>query len=328
MTQFTIHSPMVTGSGAWILHQILAENLKDYCMQAINPLKASFSPLLILDRNDDCSIIHTAPDLGPYILPRSAIKILTFHNFYFDKQFRAYTTPMQQLYYQTLLKYSIIEACKKADVLVAVSDFVANKIYENLPQFNNKIKIIKNGIDVTRFSPIKKTELNKIKILYVGNISRRKGKQILLEIAKRLPKNCILQITLGLRDSTISKHPNIELVGNVPYKEMHKLYQQADILFFPTIREGFGLCVAEAMACGLPVVSTNHSAIPELVNDKKGGLLCEINNLPQMLEAIKKLSNDRKLRNDMGAYNREKAVKEFDSKRMIEEYQSVFSSFR
>ena len=67
---------------------------------------------------------------------------------------------------------------------------------------------------------------------------------------------------------------------------MHKVYQQSDILFFPTLREGFGLVVAEAMACGLPVVTTDCSSLPELIDHGKGGYLCEPNNLEDMIGRI------------------------------------------
>ena len=55
---------------------------------------------------------------------------------------------------------------------------------------------------------------------------------------------------------------------------MPERYGSMDILLMPSVREGFGLSIAEAMACGLPVVATNCSAIPELIDDGKGGFLC------------------------------------------------------
>jgi glycosyltransferase involved in cell wall biosynthesis len=105
---------------------------------------------------------------------------------------------------------------------------------------------------------------------------------------------------------------------------MPQIYQQADILLFPTVREGFGLAAAEAMACGLPVVATNCSSLPELIDNGKGGFLCPIGDVEAFAEKINFLAENPELRREMGEYNRAKVEKMFTLNRMVGEYQQLF----
>jgi glycosyltransferase involved in cell wall biosynthesis len=93
---------------------------------------------------------------------------------------------------------------------------------------------------------------------------------------------------------------------------------------FPTVREGFGLVAAEAMACGLPVVATNCSSLPEIVVDGKGGFLCELGNAEEFAEKINLLANSPELRREMGEFNRARVETLFTEERMIKEYQQLF----
>ena len=113
-------------------------------------------------------------------------------------------------------------------------------------------------------------------------------------------------------------------IGAVPYSDMPKVYQDADILLFPTVREGFGLAAAEAMACGLPVVATNCSSLPELIDNGKGGFLCPVGDVEAFAEKINLLADSPKLRREMGEYNRSKVEKMFTVQRMVSEYKDLF----
>jgi glycosyltransferase involved in cell wall biosynthesis len=105
---------------------------------------------------------------------------------------------------------------------------------------------------------------------------------------------------------------------------MPEVYQQHDILIAPTVREGFGLAIAEAMSCGLPVVASHCSAIPELIDEGKGGFLCPVGDVKAFAEKINLLADSPKLRREMGEYNRAKVEKMFTLDRMIKEYQDLF----
>ena len=89
-------------------------------------------------------------------------------------------------------------------------------------------------------------------------------------------------------------------------------------------QEGFGLSVAEAMACGKPVVTTNGSSLPELVIDEKGGFLCEMDNVKEFAESIRIIAEDASLRREMGIFNRNRVEKKFTLDRMVKEYIKVY----
>jgi glycosyltransferase involved in cell wall biosynthesis len=105
---------------------------------------------------------------------------------------------------------------------------------------------------------------------------------------------------------------------------MPALYQSVDALFMPSVREGFGLCIAEAMAAGLPVVAANASAFPELVVNGQGGTLCEIDDLPAYVQAFRQLAENPNQRRQQGEFNREKAERLFSLPRMVQAYRILF----
>ncbi len=324
-----VFSPMTTGNGAWILHKHLSDSIPGYDLKSVKPYYALFTPGLKLfePSNGEYDIYHSAPDLGSAMIPKDVAVVHTFHNFYFDDFMLKHSSVSQRVYYLSLLKYSINKACQCSDRIVCVSDFIADLVLKYMPEHRPKIMVIKNGIDSEQFKPGQIPHDDaQVKILFAGNPTKRKGLEILLNFADSLPDNCILQCTSGARDVKIAEHPKIKLLGHVPHSQMQMLYQQSDILFFPTLREGLSLVSLEAMSCGLPIVTTKDTSQQELIDHKKGGFLCDINHLEQMLDGIKQLANNKSMREEMGAYNREKILKHFDSKRMVNDYQSLFSN--
>lgn len=107
---------------------------------------------------------------------------------------------------------------------------------------------------------------------------------------------------------------------------MPEIYQDADILLFPTVREGFGLAAAEAMASGIPVVTTNCSALPELVHHGKGGYLCSIGNVDDYAKRINFLASSPEIRKKMGEYNRQRIEENFTLSIMINRYEKLFDT--
>ncbi|MRR18410.1 MAG: glycosyltransferase, partial [Deltaproteobacteria bacterium] len=80
----------------------------------------------------------------------------------------------------------------------------------------------------------------------------------------------------------------------------------------------------EAMSCGLPVVATDCSSLPELIDEGKGGFLCPVGDVDAFADRICHLAENARLRREMGDYNRAKVEKLFTLNRMIAEYQKLF----
>jgi glycosyltransferase involved in cell wall biosynthesis len=215
---------------------------------------------------------------------------------------------------------------KKAAVVTAVSHYIARLAQEDL-RMVLPIKVIYNGVDTKMFSPARysMTHQNEVKVFFSGNLKVRKGSHWLPGIANKLNKNIRIFYTQGLRAQNILPlSPNIESIGSVSFEQMPDRYRQMDILLMPTVREGFGLSVAEAMACGLPVVVSDCSSLPELIDHGKGGYLCPVGNVDMFAEKINFLAENPDLRKQMGEYNRAKVEMMFSLDQMIENYKKLF----
>ncbi|MGX5201537.1 glycosyltransferase family 4 protein [Aliikangiella sp. IMCC44632] len=323
-----IISPVSRGNGAHVLHKLLESKLPDYRVTDYNPWITLFPPLLYpIGRRQQADIIHSLMDYGIFHKRSKIPLVLTLHNYVLDAYMSPFLSKLQNLHRKTDLKWLTQMSLRRADYLTAVSQYVADKTTQNL-RLKKPIKVIYNGIDHQRFVPLEKTRSNstkQIKVLFCGNLSKRKGGHWLPDIIRLLPENIIIQYTAGLRNIPDSfKHPRLVPLGKLEYADMHKLYQQADIFLFPTVREGFGLVVAEAMACQLPVVSSNCSAIPELVTHGKGGYLCETGNVAEYAKAIMLLADSPNLRLQMGQYNRAQVEQKFTLDSMLKNYTDFF----
>jgi len=326
-----IRSVMASGNGAYIVHAELANTLHNYELHACNPYLCSIPGLPspgLRKWLGEAPIVHLSPSYGHIPLPQSPSRVLTFHSFDIDPNDMDQASTVQRFYYKNVLRHAVISASKSADRLVAVSKFVADCIRRHSLADNKVVEVIYNGIDIQRFRPMTEEYRDRpLRVLFVGNPTRRKGFHLLARLADQLPNGVELVFTSGLRNELVNTvHTRLISLGHVEYSEMHHVYQQADILLFPAYREGFGLCVAEAMASGLPVISSNRSAIPELIDEGRGGFLVEPDDLSTMLQRTLRLLADAPLRQAMGTWNRERAIKDFDRTRMVREYQSVFES--
>jgi glycosyltransferase involved in cell wall biosynthesis len=322
---------MVSGNGAYIVHAELASTLENYELLACNPYLGAIPGLPSPDLRKwlgKASIVHLAPNYGHVSLPQGSSRVVTFHSFDIDPDDMEQASTIQRFYYKNVLRHAVIAATKSADRLVAVSKFVADCIRRHCPIDKKPVEVIYNGIDTQRFRPITEVDRDRpLRVLFVGNPTRRKGFHLLAELAEQLPDGVELAFTSGLRDERVeTAHKRLVSLGRTPYSEMHRLYQEADILLFPAYREGFGLCIAEAMASGLPVVSTKCSAIPELIDEGRGGFLVAPGDIVGMLERTRRLLADAELRRDMGEWNRSRAVRDFDSARMVKSYRELFAT--
>ncbi|ABC78153.1 lipopolysaccharide 1,2-N-acetylglucosaminetransferase [Syntrophus aciditrophicus SB] len=321
-----ILSPMPTGNGAFVLHKIIEAGIKGYRVLPYSPYREFFPaslPFLLCGQKP--SLIHTTADYGICFHRRGIPLVLTLHGFFLDSMIQRYSTFIQRIHYKTDLRWFTLASLKTADVVTSVSRFIAETAQQELG-LSRKIRVIYNGIDTTAFFSSKnKTNGKFLRVLYAGNLRRRKGAFLIPVIAQHLNPGITIEYTRGLRViSSLPSAPNLIDIGNIPKKDMPELYRQYDLFLFPSVREGFGLVIAEAMACGLPVVATNASAIPELVIHGKGGFLCEIGNATDFAEKINLLAEAPDLRREMGEFNRARVEKYFTQERMIREYSELF----
>ena len=324
-----IISPVATGSGAYVVHSLLESRVPGYRVSSYHPYWALF-PFAIsraaATRRAD--LIHTTPDHARCFYLKSIPLVITFHGYVLDGYMRPYCSWFTNIYHLTVLRFWIRSAIKMAHTVTAVSRFMARIVQQDL-NLSRPVNIIYNGVDANHFTPETSSRSNtkEVRILFSGNLTRRKGAHWLPSIAKQLQRNVRIFYTQGLRTRTgLASSSNLQPIGAVPFKDMPNYYRQMDVLLMPSVREGFGLVVAEAMASGLPVVASDCSAIPELVDNGKGGFLCPVGDVEAFAEKINLLSDSPKLRHEMGEYNRTKVEKMFTLDRMAKEYQELFEN--
>ena len=251
--------------------------------------------------------------------------VVTFQNYVLDRYMWNYSTWPQRIHYHTDLYYFTKKALARGDVITSVSVFTANLVKRELG-YARDIPVIYNGVDTDAFTPPEQARRSKkIIIAFSGNPTIRKGADLLPQICARLDENIEIVCTKGLRNrSNLPSAENLRLIAPVPHQRMKEFYNGADILLMPTVREGLPFAVLEAMSCGLPVVASNSSSLPELVVDGAGGYLSSVGDADRFAQNINRLARDYTQRTMMGEYNRARVLRKFTMQGMITKYATLF----
>lgn len=200
----------------------------------------------------------------------------------------------------------IKEEYEEADVINVLSTYAKKSFVENGIS-ENKVIVTEFGIDTKKFWPSEvPKEHNDFRILYVGRLELLKGIQYLLQAFSSIKgRNFSLTLVGPILPEIkpILKQYNddrIEIVGAVSQDSLVSYYQQADLFVFPSINDAFGLVVLEAMACGVPVVTTDHSCGHDLVTDGKDGFVVPSRDAEAIKEKIEILLDDHERLQLMG----------------------------
>ena len=188
------------------------------------------------------------------------------------------------------------EAAAGADLLIAVSASTASQIEHYLQVPSSRIRVIHHGI-VPRVVP----DLPREKIvLCVGAIQRRKNQAMLIRAFRALPKDWTLVLAgshgyeadEAVREAARSPvKERIRITGYLDDEQIGDLYGRSGIFAFPSLDEGFGMPVLEAMAAGIPVIAGNRSALPEVCGD--AAELIDPLNEEELASALLKLCDRR-----------------------------------
>jgi len=204
---------------------------------------------------------------------------------------------------------------KRANSAVSVSRY----LQKDLEKMNLNSEVVYNKIEANKFSEgldglrvRKKYKLsNHPLILYVGRISPHKGCHLLIEAFRILKHrfNSAKLLIVGKYTFPLYSYYNtlqqiaddsVIFTGYVPDEELPYYYAACDVYATGTIWEGFNLPLAEAQACGKPVVAFNIGPHPEIVKDGETGLLVPAQDVKAFAEAMSRLLEDKELRLKMG----------------------------
>ncbi len=183
----------------------------------------------------------------------------------------------------------ILQAADQAAASIGVCQALMTKLAE-LGGSPSKLNVLRNGVDLERFVPEDRREARKHLglategryLLMVGNLVELKGQHIAIEALAQLPGVTLLIAGAGPEQSALKAlaqrlgvADRVHWAGLVPQADLKWWYSAADALALCSSREGWPNVLLEAMACGTPVLSTNVSGTPDMVNTPAAGVLLE-----------------------------------------------------
>ena len=221
-----------------------------------------------------------------------------------------------RMFYSRWMPYSY----RKADQIITISESTKADITRVLKIPEEKITVIPLAYDERFEKPISKSKIEAVKlkykianeyILHLGTLEPRKNLDFLIGVFARLIENdgCKdLQLVItgkkgwyyeGLFEKVrrLKLKTRVIFTGYVDDEDKPALYRAAKIFAFPSLYEGFGLPPLEAMASGVPVVSSNTSSLPEVVAE--AGILLSPRNESEWVKALERINRDRELRSRM-----------------------------
>ncbi|WP_375514631.1 glycosyltransferase family 4 protein [uncultured Nostoc sp.] len=239
-----------------------------------------FSSLPEAPLYSNCRFVITSFDMIPLRFPKRFSPLIPYHRYY---------TP---------------QVLKQAQHIICISQTTAEDITKFYGIPANKITPIPLAYDRTHFSPLNLPTCNYF--LYIGRQEPYKNIQRLISAFAALPncKDYELWLagpsdrrytpTLKAQVAELGITNQVKFLDYIPYSELPKIINQAIALVFPSLWEGFGLPVLEAMACGTPVITSNLSSLPEVAGD--AAILINPYNIGEITEAMQAITTDSELR--------------------------------
>ena len=233
--------------------------------------------------NDEIDIYHGLSNELPFGIHKTDIKsIVTIHDVLF-KQFPQDYRLIDRMIYDWKSKY----ACQNADRVVAISEATRTVINSQYNTQSDKLSVIRQDIDssfaeelkgIVQTQVLQDLQLNAGYLLFVGNDSRRKNLMTVLRSLKYLKEQATLVLLLNSKNLNKEcsefilneKLSNqIKSYSNITQEQLRVLYRNAKCLIYPSLGEGWGLPVDEALASGTKVLVPNYLPFTEIQNERK-----------------------------------------------------------
>lgn len=230
---------------------------------------------------------------------------------------------------------------RSASKIVTISEYNARYIRQLIPSAD--VEVVRCGVDVNCLMSREHQDRVPVKILSVGRLIEKKGHEYLIKacglVARRgtafqcrivgagpLRQTLLRSIQhLGLGDS-------VQLIGELQQEEILELYRDVDVFVLPCVvstngdRDGIPVALIEAMACGLPCVSTGVSGISELIEDGKNGFIVPQRNAAALAQVLEVLLSDAELRRSLGQKARTRVLQGYTLDRNVAKLAGIFRS--
>lgn len=336
MNQPAIWFPAIrTGTGTDVFTERLVAGL---CQRGLRaeitwlPLRAEYASWSVpVPRPPEwANVVHVNTWLHPRFIPEYLPVVTTLHHSIHDPALRIYKGWLRAAYHRWWIAPIERRVLNRAQYVVAVSRFVVDMARQTLCDV--PMSVIYNSVDVTRFQPGNRIRqpCEPFRLLYVGSWMTRKGVDLLAPIMRELGEGFELHYTGGsaaAADKT-AMPPNMRDVGRLSGNGVIAAMQEADAFLFPSRSEGLPLVVIEAMACGLPVIASHGSSLPEVVEDGVTGLLCPRDDVEAFAKAVRMLAGDSDLAARMAVVAPAVARRCFNHEAMVDAYLNTYQRTR
>jgi glycosyltransferase involved in cell wall biosynthesis len=243
-------------------------------------------------------------------LPRARLRrtVTTFHDLFVMTG--DYSSPEFRKRFQEQAR----DAAQRSDLIIAVSEFTARQVEGLLGVERSRLRVVNHGSRTIDHAPPEDSVRDRV-VLHVGAIQKRKNIARLVKAFEELGQEWRLvlagsfgfgseEILRGIAGSRAA--PRIEVLGYLPESEIRRWYERAAIFAFPSLDEGFGMPVLDAMAFGVPVLTSNRSALAEVAGD--AALLVDPEDSLAIAQGLKELAGSEELRREFVGRGRRRAA--------------------
>lgn len=185
-----------------------------------------------------------------------------------------------------------------ADHIFVASSFT-KKTLSRFPGQLNEISVIPYGFPAVNYEKKNFSKMTRLKILFVGGLSQRKGIENLFSAVNKIGRDHV-ELTIvggkigGFCEVLEKELLNCNYIPKLPHSDILKLMRTQDVFVFPSLFEGFGLVITEAMSQGLPVITTDRTIGPDIINSGENGYIIEAGNTELLITALEEILLDRK----------------------------------
>ncbi len=229
---------------------------------------------------------------------------------------------------------------EKGDLFLPISERWKRELLE-FGCDEQKVIVHRMGVDTSKFNFSKREKRDTIRLLTVARLIEKKGVEFgIRAVAKVLKRYSAIEYKIAgdgelrnkieelIEDLKIGE--KVRLLGWQQLNEIKELMQEADILLAPSVtsvsseQEGIPVVLMEALATGLPVISTQHSGIPELVQDGKSGFLAHERDVDALAERLEYLIEHPEIWPEMGRAGREQVEENYDIDKLNEQLVEIY----
>lgn len=255
----------------------------------------------------------------------------------------SFTAHAKDIYHESVDRARLKEKIRGARFVITVSEYNRRHLAELAGEDQSgKILRLYNGIDLNRFRPGPSIPGEPDLILAVGRLVEKKGFSHLVQACRLLqdrerPFRCLIvgegpeQASLAQQISTLGLHDRVILVGAQPQEQLLETLKRATALVLPCVvsvtgdRDGLPTVLLEALAVGLPAISTTLAGIPEIIEHGKTGLLVPPGDPILLAKAIEEILANPEFRERLGREGRSKAEEDFDIRKNILVLRDLFT---